>query len=207
MQAKSDTSYFEMASWRMVHRKQPPPAPKKPTEASLHEAALAYLARYAATQAGVIRVLDRRVANWARSVPEIEPQELASLRVMVRREAARLVQVGLINDAEFAASRARSLTRAGRSRRAVSAHLGAKGIDSDIVQTALPDDPDAEFAACVVLVRKRRLGPYRNPDREPDRMRELAVLARAGFSHSIAARALDLDAEAAEDLIIQLRSS
>ncbi len=191
----------------MADRKQPPPAPKKPNTASLHEAALAYLARYAATQAGVIRVLDRRVANWARVTEGVEPEDIAALRALVRQEAARLVQVGLVNDAEFAASRARSLTRAGRSRRAVSAHLGAKGVGAEIVQSALPDDPDAEFAACVVLVRKRRLGPYRNPEREADRMRELAVLARAGFSHNVAARALELDAEAAEDLIIALRAS
>ena len=191
----------------MAEPRNPPLPPKKPTEAALHEAALAYLARYAASEAGVIRVLDRRVGNWARSVPEIDPEEVAVCRAIVRKVAARLVQVGLINDTEFAALRARSLTRAGRSRRAVAAHLGAKGIDSDIVQAALPQDAEAELAACVVLVRKRRLGPYRRPEREPDRMRELAVLARAGFSHHVAARALDMDAEAAEDLVIKLRSA
>jgi regulatory protein len=184
-----------------------PPPPPKPTAASLHEAALAYLARYAATQAGVVRVLDRRVAKWVRAEVDVEPEVVAGLRAMVRKVAVRLVEVGLVNDAEFAASRARSLTRAGRSRRAVAAHLGARGIDGEVMQAALPQEPEDELAACVVLVRKRRLGAYRRPEKAEDRMRELAVLARAGFSHSVASQALEMDAEAAEDLIIKLRQA
>ncbi len=182
----------------------PPPLPK-PTEASLHEAALAYLARYAATQATMIRVLDRRVSKWSRSVPDLEAEEISAVRAIARHVAARLVKSGLIDDTQFATMRARSLTRAGRSRRAVQAHLSAKGVGGDIVQEVLPQDSEAELAACVVLVRKRRLGAFRNPEREPDRMRELAVLARAGFSHNVASQALGLDAEAAEDLVIRLR--
>jgi regulatory protein len=180
----------------------PSPAPN---EATLHEAALSYLARYAASQAGLIRVLDRRVARWARGVAEVEPETMAACRAAVRRVAARLVQSGVIDDAAFAAGRARSLARAGRSRRAVAAHLGARGIAGALVDAVLPETPGDELAACVVLVRKRRFGPFRAPEREADRMRELGVLARAGFSHDVAARALDMDAEAAEDLVIRLR--
>ena len=49
-------------------------APASPDEASLREAALSYLARYAATEAGLRRVLDRRVdAGPGRRLPKSRP--------------------------------------------------------------------------------------------------------------------------------------
>ncbi|NVN30925.1 regulatory protein RecX, partial [Endobacter medicaginis] len=40
-----------------------PPGPP-PSGHVLHEAALRHLARFAATRAGLLRVLDRRIARW-----------------------------------------------------------------------------------------------------------------------------------------------
>jgi regulatory protein len=112
-----------------------------------------------------------------------------------------------VNDAAYAESRARSLVRAGRSRRAVALHLAAKGVDAETARGALPDDETSELAAALVLARKRRIGPYRRepaPD-EAARHRELAALARAGFPQSVARQALAMDAEAAEALVNRLR--
>src|SRR5271166_4410996 len=101
--------------------------PNAPTEAVLHEAALNYLARYGATQAGVIRVLDRRIARWA-AVTEDSGERAAEAKAIARRIVARLAETGAVNDGAFAASRARSLQRAGKSGRAIGAHLAAKGV-------------------------------------------------------------------------------
>ncbi|TDG04393.1 regulatory protein RecX, partial [Paracraurococcus ruber] len=46
-------------------RRVPRPAGPPPGEAALREAALAHLARFAATEAGLTRVLRRRVDRWA----------------------------------------------------------------------------------------------------------------------------------------------
>ena len=43
------------------------PAGPPPNAARLREAALAHLARFAATEAGLRRVLERRIARWARA--------------------------------------------------------------------------------------------------------------------------------------------
>lgn len=198
----SDTKSGIMPSSAMPETKQNPPVP---TEATLHEAALAYLARYAASRAGVIRALDRKVARWARLSPEAGDEILAQCRAAVRRVAARLEQAGLIDDAQFAAIRARSLTRAGKSRRAVAAHLGARGIGGEILDEALPENAEAEFAACLILARKRRIGPFRPEEKPEDKMRELGVLARAGFAQGVAQRALEIGRDEAETLIIGLR--
>ncbi|HEY2615714.1 MAG TPA: RecX family transcriptional regulator [Acetobacteraceae bacterium] len=181
-----------------------------PDAAALHDAALAYLARYAATEAGLRRVLERRVDRWARQAAgdaETIACQVALARAMVRDVVARLVAAGAVNDVAYAEARARSLVRAGRSHRAAAAHLAAKGVDAATAQAALPGDDTSELAAALVLARKRRIGPFRLgsvPD-EAGRRRELGVLARAGFPQDVARQALAMDPDQAETLVNRLR--
>ena len=59
----------------------------------------------------------------------------------------------------------------------------------------------------MVLARKRRIGPYRLAE-DADagvRMKEMGVLARAGFSRDVAKRTLDTSREDAEARIFELR--
>jgi regulatory protein len=181
-----------------------------PTEAALHAAALTHLARYATTRAGLIAVLDRRIARWLRASERDETTEAAAAaaRAAARRVADKLVALGVVNDAAFAENRARSLTRAGRSRRAVAAHLAARGIGAETAQTALPDDPEAELAAAVAHARRRRLGPFRTAPADPARqVKELAAFARAGFSRDVALQALRMDHDTAEALLRAARTA
>jgi regulatory protein len=163
----------------MVETSKPAAGPP-PDVTRLHEAALAHLARYATTQTGLIRVLERRVERWARAA-DADAEMRNTARAAVRIVVARLAASGLVDDVAFAQSRARSLTRAGRSRRAVAAHHAARGIAGDTFRT------DASAP--------------------PDLRRELGMLARAGFAQDLATRVLRMDLAAAEDLIIRLRQS
>jgi regulatory protein len=196
-----------MADARSPRRAGPPP-----DAAALHDAALTYLARYAATEASLRRVLQGRVDRWQRLAErggldaEAGAAEAAKARDAVRTVVARLVAAGAVNDAAYAESRARSLVRAGRSRRAVAAYLAARGVDPGTVATAMPA-LESELAAALVLARKRRIGPFRTgavPD-EAGRRRELGVLARAGFPQPVARRALAMEHDQAEALVNELR--
>jgi regulatory protein len=190
----------------MVETSKPAAGPP-PDVTRLHEAALAHLARYATTQTGLIRVLERRVERWARAA-DADAEMRNTARAAVRIVVARLAASGLVDDVAFAQSRARSLTRAGRSRRAVAAHLAARGIAGDTLRDALPSDGDAELSAAVACARRRRIGPFRtDASAPPDLRRELGMLARAGFAQDLAPRVLRMDLAAAEDLIIRLRQS
>ncbi len=184
------------------------PVPAVPTPASLHEAALRYLARFAATEAGLRAVLVRRIDRWARATPAEDTASRAeALKDEARQIAARLAASGLVDDAAYAQSRASALRRAGRSHRATLAGLAAKGIGRDLARATLPDDPEAELNAALVLARKRRIGPFRR-DAAADlaaKRKELAMLARAGFPQPVAARALAMDAEEAEARIQDFR--
>ncbi len=180
-----------------------------PDSGSLYQAALDYLARYAATQAGVRRVLQRRIDRWAQAQPDRDAAEpvLRDARDAIDAVIARLAQAGAISDAAFAESRARSLLQSGRSTRSVQMRLVAKGVPPAMAREASTTDADTELAAALVLARKRRIGPYRAAeDLDPAiRMKEMGILARAGFAHDIARQALDVPREDAEARIFDLR--
>ena len=177
-----------------------------PDEATLREAALTYLARYAATEAALRRVLERKIDRWARTVEDREAarEHIAVARQTARAVVARLAAAGAVSDSAFAESRARSLIRAGRSRRAVAAQLVAKGVDAEMARASVPDDAEAELGAALVLARRRRIGPFRTGE-TADRQREIGILARAGFPRAVAEQALDTEAEEAEAAIHRLR--
>lgn len=182
------------------------PSPPQPDRANLRDAALRHLARYASTEANLLRVLNRRIDRWARTAPEGSDSILIAARQAARQVVHDLAAIGAVNDAAYAESRARSLTRAGRSRRAVAAHLAAKGVDAETARDALPDDPEAELTAALRQARRKRIGPFAAAEADaPTRMKHLATLARAGFSQDIARRALGMPRPDAEDHLARAR--
>jgi regulatory protein len=174
-------------------------AGKPPDASSLYEAALNHMARYTATEAGLARVLARRVERWARLQGEGAEDSAEAMR---RAKAAipgvlsRLKELGVLNDEAFAAARTQRLTREGKSRRATLAHLAAKGVQAP----AVPDDPARELAAACAYLRRRRAGPFGPAPTD----KILAAMARGGFSQATARHALSLERDAAEALIRSL---
>lgn len=160
---------------------------KPATAAYLERAAIAYLERFGGTTARLRRVLEKRVA---RSVEELgtDPCEGAQALEQV---VEKLAGLGYVDDARFAASRVRSARARGKSARAVRTTLARQGLPASLIDRALADDPTSDLEAARAFVRRRRLGPHRPPEqREAERERDLAKLARAGFSYDVASRAL-----------------
>jgi len=181
-----------------------------PTQASLYEAALSYLGRFSATEAGLLRVLERRIDRWRRALPDPDgaDDDVATARRAARDVVRRLADLGVVNDAAYAESKARGLIRSGVSRRGVAARLAAKGVGAEQARAVIPDDPDVELAAALTLARRRRIGPFRATDADIDairRQKEVAILARAGFTQSVARLALAMTADEAETRIMDLR--
>lgn len=186
---------------------------KAPTRASLHEAALSYLARGAASIDSVTKSLERRVSNWARRAvrggqrdAEAVAAEAAEARELIPAIVARLGEVGLVNDTTFAENRARSMSTAGRSRRAITSHLTQKGVDAATVREAVPRDAGAELHAALTFARKRRIGPFAAPDEDADReakraaeRKALGAMARAGFDWNVCDRVMRMDRDDADE--------
>jgi regulatory protein len=192
-------------------RIQKPTAEQPPNTIELRGAALAHLARFSATESSLARILLRKVDRW-QACTGVDPERAAQLADVARASVASIVKQlaasGAVSDAQFAETRARAMVRSGRSRRAAGAYLLARGVAPELAKAALPDDAAQELAAALIHARKRRLGPWRQDEALPEKLRrELGSLARAGFSHSVAARALRLDRDEAEALISAFRAA
>ncbi|WP_307140018.1 regulatory protein RecX [Pseudoroseomonas cervicalis] len=201
------------ARGRQARRPSGPPAAGRPPDAAaLREAALAHLARFAATEAGLARVLQRRIDRWARRA-EAEgqpPERIAAVtgpaREAVAGIARRLAAAGAVDDTAYAASRARRLAQSGRSTRAIRAHLAAKGVPAATAAGVLEENPPDELAAALAQLRRRRAGPFAPEPPSPEaRLKALGALARAGFAREVAQRALDLPPEEAEARLLEAR--
>ena len=105
----------------------------------------------------------------------------------------RLSEVGLVDDEDFAEQWVRSRrANSGKSKRALAAELRDKGVDNDVITTALADiDAGAERDRAEKLVRDRlrreRLGEPGDRDAQNKATRRLVgMLARRGYSQSLA---------------------
>ncbi len=175
----------------MTHR-----IPRLATPERLTKAALHYLERFATSRDNLRRVLMRRVVTSAR-LHGTDPDEGAGV---IEDLLDRLAAQGLLDDATYAEGRVAALRRRGASERLVRLKLRGKGVEDDHIDAALgrwaedTDGDDPEFAAALNLARRRRLGPFRDPDRRAEtRDKDMAALARAGFDPDVARRVIETD--------------
>ena len=168
--------------------------PTRITPQYLENAALHYLERFAASSAGLRRVLlrkvDRSVAHWGGE----RADHLAAVDAVI----VKLTGLGYLNDQAFAEMKTRSLHRQGKGSRAIRATLAAKGVDSELAEQAMEtlteEHAQPDLAAAVKLARKRRLGPFRLPEKRAEmRAKDMAALARSGFDFDTARRVIDAD--------------
>jgi regulatory protein len=163
--------------------------------ALLEEWALFHLERYASSAENLRHVLQRRA--WRRLGSDGEAMRAAG--VLIDALIANYRATGLLDDAAYAAGRARHGLARGRSLRRIAAGLAAKGIGAEDAAAAVAalgnGAADPELAAAWAFARRRRLGPFRRA--AADRRRELAAFALAGFARRIAEAILACPDEAA----------
>lgn len=100
----------------------------------------------------------------------------------------RLAGVGLVDDADFAEQWVRSRrANAGKSRRALAAELHIKGVDNDVITTALAGvDASADRDRAELLVRAKLRREVLSEDDTKVSRRLIGMLARRGYSHTVA---------------------
>jgi regulatory protein len=182
---------------RERQRNRPPPVA---TAAYLRAWALSYLDRYSASAGHLRRLMLLKLGRSARVHGAEQTADKAAVEALI----AKLTTEGLLDDAAFAASRARSLHRRGIAAQGIRARLAERGIAQPAIERALEglqdEAGDPELAAALRYARRRRLGPFRpGPERSERRERDLAALGRRGFGFEIARRVIDTeDVEALE---------
>jgi regulatory protein len=100
----------------------------------------------------------------------------------------RLADVGLVDDVDFAEQWVHSRrVNAGKGMRALAAELHTKGVDKDVITSVLSDiNPDAERGRAEELVRKKLRRENLSDDDLRLRRRLIAMLARRGYSQTMA---------------------
>lgn len=169
-------------------------AARRVTEDSLRRSGLHYLQRFAASTQSLRRVLERRVLKSA-AVHDIDVETAAG---WIDSIIERFTRAGLLDDGGFAEMRARSLFQRGMSTRMIRVKLVEKGLARADIEQALASlfagHPTPDRVAAGRFAQRRRLGPYRvNGERATNRARDLAALARAGFSYDVARTVIDAE--------------
>lgn len=165
--------------------------PPKPLDsARLEELAVSYVARFSTTQAKLEAYLRRKLRErgWDdESHPRIE------------EISARYVELGYVDDAAYARSKASSLLSRGYGSRRVDQALYAAGIDQPTRSDNAPDVARQREAA-LVMARKRRFGPFFIGKLERDRReKQVAAMLRAGHGFDCVRAIIDASSvEAAE---------
>lgn len=157
----------------------------KQTPQRMLNRALFYLQRFSATEKHLGDVLQRQLDRKRRQGDNVPDDADTWVSITVQK----CVELGFVNDRAFAESRINRLRREGRSTTYMQQHLAQKGVAKDIIQALLLDtSPEDELEAAKRCVVRKRLGRDHSPEA---RQKDLAKLARAGFSFDIAKRALD----------------
>lgn len=114
-----------------------------------------------------------------RSLRAHPDQELDGFKIFLREKLVpELTRAGFLNDALYAQGLAGSLRRKGLPRRAITLRLKMKGVEAPEV----PEDYD-DLSAALIYARRKHLGPFAKRARDPQK--DLAALARAGFSYDV----------------------
>jgi regulatory protein len=163
-------------------KKEPEPL----TRLKVEQMALAYVNRFDCTATKLKRHLAERVKKQGGH---------DDAEAWIAELVERYLGSGVLNDARFAKNLATQLTTRGKSSRMISQKLAMRGVPSEVAQDLMTarrqDEPNAELDAARAFARKRRLGPHRDPEKRAEyRQKDLAALARQGFSFDTAKKAL-----------------
>ncbi|MHA7772834.1 regulatory protein RecX [Roseibium sp. M-1] len=163
------------------------PRYKPPTAERLTRSALHYLERYATSSANLRKVLERKVLKACTSL-DLDPGDYSGL---IDSVVETVVRNGLVDDRAYAETKLAGLRRRGGSARKIEAKLAAKGVDRNTIERVLQDDEASDEDAARIFARRRKLGPFRQKDRNERRDKDLAAMCRAGFSFEIARKIID----------------
>ncbi|WP_431323668.1 recombination regulator RecX [Rhizobium sp. YTU87027] len=123
------------------------------------------------------------------------------LKAVADQAVAFAYDHGGLNDTTYAEVSTRSGVRNGRSKRRIAQKLSQKGVDREVIATALDEADD--LLAAVFFARKRAFGPFRRGDGDRERVtKEMAAFARSGFSFDIGKTVLGMSRVEAEDVLI-----
>lgn len=170
---------------------------KRLSNSYLRNSGLYYLQRHAASVAHFVTVMERKMQRSLKSHPE---QDLVPFSTFLREELVpEFVRLGYLNDALYANGLINSLTRKGLPKQEIKRRVKQKGVEADIIEESETLEAHDDLRAAIRLMQRKRLGGFATRPREPQK--DLAALARYGFSYNIAKSAIDTPLNDAIELL------
>jgi len=156
-------------------RRERPPLDRK----KLEELALRYVERFATTRAKLRDYLRRKLRErgWkGESEPDLEAI------------GERFAELGYVDDAAYALSKAQSLAGRGYGKRRLVQKLRVAGVEEGDAEAARAHADDEAVSSALRFAERRRLGPFAlTAARDPrDREKALAAMVRAGHGFDLA---------------------
>lgn len=178
---------------------------KKLSQAYLQGAAYRYLERYATTEANLFFILKRKADRILADQDDVDELR-RDAETWVNEIVAKCVKMGLVDDRLYAESKLNSFLLSGNSLAQIKNKLRTKGVPQDIIaeliEVAKNDQPDINLKSAIKYARKRRFGPFRiREPQENTKNKEIAAMARAGYSYEEANRVLNGEREKLEDML------
>jgi len=167
--------------------------PRRSTSKSLENIARFHLQRFASSAHNLRVVLMRSVHTSA----QFHALDINEAEKWVGDIIKRFLQSGLLDDYVYARGKVITMLARGSSLIRVRSSLATKGVSRTIVEEVLIDlfseNKNMVFDAALKFARRRQIGPYRRASiiEKREEKRELSILARAGFSYSIARQIVD----------------
>lgn len=156
------------------------------TEKRLYNMALFYLSKYEASAQKLRQTLQKRVLKAA-AREEFVPDNADSL---IEKVIAEMIRLGYVNDARYAESQVRRLTGQGKSASFIRQKLKQAGISTAVTDGFLKETAVSDANQALVWLKKHRKGGYRSKQAVENHKKDLAALARQGFSFAEAQEAL-----------------
>ena len=191
------------------HQKQR--LPKAITERYLYNSALAYLSRFAASTEHLKQVMIRKIERSCLYHKNQNKEEcLSLLHITIKK----LEDLGLLDDIGYARGMMNSLLSRGQSLNSIKQRLKNKGLSHDIITLVIEEytdesDKDLDIQSALTLLKRKKIGPFGhsyNTDDTNDESdgfqkktleKNLATLARAGFSYNLSRNVLSMSTEEA----------
>ena len=224
--SKNNKAATSLRAKKSRRDKREPRPPKKITSRYLHNSGQYYLQRFTASSGHFKTVMMRKIKK---SCAFHKDQDIDECEKLLDEVVAAFCEMGLLDDQAYTRGMVSSLRRKGLSAREIHRRLAVKKVPKDLVAATLAEHDDTlqgherpDFVAAIKLCKRKRIGPFARPrapklpsglDSEEeierarkdaafkDKQRQMAALARAGFSYDIVSSVMDLSDEDAEDML------
>ena len=152
----------------------------------LKKYAFSYLSKYNTSKKNIDRILRNKVRRM-----NLEKKDKFILHSSIASIITDLEINKLIDDKNFAQSKIHSLSLQGKSKISIISYLVQKGIEKNLIEESFENlelkNPNWEKESAKIFARKKRLGIKYSANFEKD----LAKMARAGFSYNLSKKILE----------------